>query len=165
MNYIFLYLFLFLFFFTVKGLRPFDRHPAPRQCINLTSVCVCSGVCVEGIRASLNIILAVNLEWLEREWTVAVHQSNDRPFASKKSIHIIPANRNDPTCVIASTRKNFLHIHIRRIFVHAQFVPFIFTFPPIKDFLLLTTMQERISCLASINNSSLRNNSRVLALR
>lgn len=109
-SYIFLYLSLF---FTVKGLRPFDRHP--RECINLTSVCVCSGVCVEGIRASLNIILAVNLEWLEREWMIAVRQSNDRPFASKKrkkKYTYIPANRNDPTCVIASTRKNFLHIHI-----------------------------------------------------
>lgn len=124
-SYIFLYLSLF---FTVKGLCPFDRHPAPRECINLTSVRVCSGVCVEGIRASLNIILAVNLEWLEHEWMIAVHQSNDdRSFASKKKYTYIPANRNDPTCVIASTRKNFLHIHIRRIFVHAQIVPFIFT--------------------------------------
>lgn len=105
-SYIFLYLSLF---FTVKGLRPFDRHPAPRECINLTSVRVCSGVCVEGIRASLNIILAVNLEWLEHEWMIAVHQSNDdRPFASKKKYTYIPANRKRSYVCNSIDTKEFL---------------------------------------------------------
>lgn len=66
---------------------------------------MCSRVCVEGIRASLNIILAVNLECFECE------------SLASESTQILPANRNDPTCCNSVDTKEFpLHTYIRRIF-------------------------------------------------
>lgn len=109
-----------------RGLRPFDRHPVrPSQCINLTSVsCVFRCMCRRHT--------SIPKHYFGREFRVvrartagrSDRSASRRPFASEKYTYI-PANRNDPTCVIASTRKNLLHIHIRRVFARVRGVSFV----------------------------------------